>query len=111
MKKFLVIVMTLTAMSSVLSSCSDIAESLIPVTICNSTDYDWYEASVQFIDSVGDYPLTTDIGDVKKSGHINVFKKDEFFIVNFKDVNGNKRHTDRYKSETTGWVYVKTVIK
>lgn len=85
------------------SACSS-DDYLNEMMVSNYTEYNWHDASIQFMDSKYKYKKKKSIGTVERFDHVFVQIEGEYFFVEFKDDKGAVHVTERYLSNTTASV-------
>lgn len=66
--------------------------------IKNKTSYNWHDAGVQFMDVNGRKVKYVEIGTVAINDYRYVPIEAEYFVVDFKDDNGDRHTSERYYS-------------
>lgn len=77
--------------------------------ITNYSTYDWYNASVHFLNERGTETNIVGIETVEKYNRVYVKKMEDYFIVYFKDNKGIEHHSEKYMSQT--YVHVETIAQ
>lgn len=79
------------------------------VCITNYSSYDWYNASVHFLNERGTETNIVEIETVEKYNSVYVKKMEDYFIVYFKDNKGIEHHSEKYMSQS--YVHVETIAQ